>query len=94
MNKENYIIGSNYQNAINYANELAVLITKMMNILNELEEKVSGMKWTGTSATDFKDRMTKNKQALDDIYNNHIKKLPENIEISIENYEKVDENGQ
>ena len=88
MIQENGVIDiKGYQSARRCADELLVIIQSMTNIINELEEKVNGMQWSGTSANNFKTSVTQTKESLDDVYNNYIKTIPEKIDDSIRNYQ-------
>lgn len=81
------IININYESAKKSASELSDTLQNMIKLLDELEEKVNRMKWSGSSADRFKKSITNAKDELDNIYKNQILPIPSKIEDSVKKYQ-------
>lgn len=80
-----------YSEAKRCATELSLIIESMTNLLNDLDEKVTNMRWSGNNASKFKNSISNIKQELDGVYKNYVTKIPESIDLAILNYQKNEE---
>lgn len=91
MEALNFEIESHFEEAKKCASDMNVEIIKMKNILNDLEDCVNSMLWSGTKAEEFKMIVKNAKEELDDIYTKHIINIPLKIEESVGQYKKYEQ---
>lgn len=91
MEKINFEIESHFDEAMKCSADMNAEIIKMKNILNDLEDCVNTMTWSGAKAVEFKNTVNKAKEELDDIYTKHIINIPSKIEESVGQYKKYEQ---